>query len=104
MTRSKMGHCLRTVAFWAGLMGLPLAGCNNTGGTGLFALSSSSSPSASQPVENPINIEEGRAYAARWKAAYDAHPDDKRAALNYALGLRAATQYGQAIAVLQGLV
>ncbi len=49
----------------------------------------------------PTTIEGGRAMAEQWKARYEANPSDKRAALNYALGLRASTQYAQAVAVLQ---
>lgn len=36
-----------------------------------------------------------------WGARYEKNPDDKRIVMNYALGLRAAQRYDQAIAILQ---
>ena len=42
-----------------------------------------------------------RAFASRWGDRYRANPGNKEAALNYARGLRALTQYAQAEAVLE---
>ncbi len=40
-------------------------------------------------------------YLAEWSARYERQPDDKKVAMNYALGLRAAQRHDQAAAVLQ---
>lgn len=42
-----------------------------------------------------------RDYAALWRERYEADADDGAAAMNYARGLRALTQYAQAVAVLE---
>ena len=53
------------------------------------------------PVAAPRSDVDRRAFAATWGERYRAKPDDKTAALNYARGLRALTQYAQAEAVLE---
>src|SRR6202000_1257347 len=42
-----------------------------------------------------------RRYTEEWGRRFQANPGDKTSALNYALGLRALTEYAQAVAVLQ---
>jgi Flp pilus assembly protein TadD len=42
-----------------------------------------------------------RQYAEMWGKRFEANPGDKIAAINYAKALRAQTQFGQAVAVLQ---
>ena len=42
-----------------------------------------------------------RLYTQQWGRRYDANPSDRSAAMNYAKGLRAQTQYTQAVAVLE---
>jgi Flp pilus assembly protein TadD len=44
-----------------------------------------------------------RRQTEQWGKRYDSSPTDKTAAINYAHGLRLRAQYGQAVAVLQGL-
>ena len=41
-------------------------------------------------------------YAENWRLRYEANPNDKQAAINYARALRSLTQYSQAAAILQG--
>jgi Flp pilus assembly protein TadD len=57
------------------------------------------SPSA----EMPRTQEGARAYTEQWGKRYGENPTDKTTGLNYARGLRALTQYAQAVAVLQTL-
>ncbi len=44
-----------------------------------------------------------RAYTEAWGQRYEKAPKDKTTGMNYARGLRAQTQYAQAIAVLENL-
>ena len=75
---------------------LALAGCKSMGND----VTGSIDPSAAAP---PTSAEAGRALAAQWRPRYEADPTDRSAAMNYALVLRAATQYAQAVAVLQNI-
>ena len=56
---------------------------------------------AAAPAGAPKSQADMRAFAATWGERYRAKPGDKTAALNYARGLRALTQYAQAEAVLE---
>jgi Flp pilus assembly protein TadD len=78
-------------------LALPLmAGGCMTGGIGDFT-ASIGSPSTVLP-----STEDGRRrYTEQWAQRFQANPGDKVSALNYARGLRALTEYAQAVAVLQ---
>jgi murein DD-endopeptidase MepM/ murein hydrolase activator NlpD/Flp pilus assembly protein TadD len=52
----------------------------------------------------PSTDEGWRRYTEEWGRRFEANPGDKTSALNYASGLRARTEYAQAVAVLQQAV
>ncbi len=81
-----------------------LAACFAFGGcqtTGLSDVTGSISPSQSATL--PTSDLELRGYVQEAGKRYDAHPESKTVAMNYARGLRAVTQYAQAVAVMQRL-
>lgn len=49
----------------------------------------------------PTTDEGKRRFTAEWERRFEANPEDKASALNYARGLRSLTEYAQAVAVLQ---
>lgn len=49
----------------------------------------------------PASDDGRRRYTEEWGRRFQANPSDKTSALNYASGLRALTEYAQAVAVLQ---
>jgi Flp pilus assembly protein TadD len=55
------------------------------------------------PAEMPKTQDGVRSFTDQWGKRYSANPTDRTAALSYAKGLRALTQYAQAVAVLQNL-
>ena len=77
---------------------LPLAvgGCKTTG-LNDFTASIGPAPDTTMP-STPAAI---RTYTEAWGRRYDSTPGDKVAAIAYARGLRAQTQYSQAVAVLE---
>ena len=87
----------RPLLVLAVLAPLALAGCKSTGMNDVTGSIDPASPAA------PSSEDAGRALAAQWRPRYEADPTNRTAALNYALGLRAATQYAQAVAVLQNI-
>ena len=59
--------------------------------------------SISAPNQMPGDEQGIRAFTQAWGQRYDKNPKDKTSAMNYAKGLRALTQYAQAIAVMENL-
>lgn len=93
LTANSRGLAMRLLVGLGMLMVVSaLAGCVTDKGdvTGSIAAPGGSGSSADM-----------RAYASRWGDRYRADPANKEAALNYARGLRALTQYAQAEAVLE---
>ncbi len=58
---------------------------------------------AGAAVEVPTDQLGQQRFVSEWGARYERRQDDKKIAMNYALGLRAVHRYEQAIAVLQRL-
>ncbi len=77
---------------------LAAGGCQNTGMSDVTG-----SIGASQDRALPGSEPELRRYSEDWGRRYDANPESKIAAMNYAKALRALTQYSQAVAVMQRL-
>jgi len=77
---------------------LASGGCQNTGMSDVTG-----SIGASQDRPLPTSEPELRKYSEEWGRRYDANPESKIAAMNYARSLRALTQYSQAVAVMQRL-
>jgi len=82
-----------------GLAALSLGGCQNSKLSDITA--SVGGPSAGAPL--PKSEAELRLYSQDWGRRYDANPQSKIAAINYAKSLRALGQYAQATAILQRL-
>ena len=78
------------------MLPLVLGGCKTIGLSDITG-------SITQPAPESASLspEGQRRYAESWGKRYDANPDDRTAALNYARALRQSTQYSQAVAVLQ---
>lgn len=72
------------------------------GAPGLSGCVGGSAPDVTGSIAAPSPAT-SRAAPANWAEAYKAHPGDKVAALNYARSLRDATQYNQAVAVLESV-
>ena len=87
-------RCRGPVALVAMLiLAVPLGGCVSDGDvTGSIALSANPLPEGQAAL---------RDYAATWGHKHEADPTDVAAAINYARGLRALTQYAQAAAMLE---
>jgi Flp pilus assembly protein TadD len=99
MFRALSSHSRRPPRIAAFLViGLPLAlgGCKTAGLSSLTAALGEPAPEVMPTSEAGI-----RRYTEAWGKRYDANPNDRTAALAYAHGLRASTQYAQAVAVLQ---
>jgi len=78
--------------------GLALGGCQSGK---LSDITASAGPSTDEPM--PKSEAELRLYSQDWGRRYDANPQSKIAAMNYAQSLRALGQYAQATAILQRL-
>jgi len=57
--------------------------------------------SAAAPGPAPTDEAGWRASADRWAKAYDAHPGEKVASINYARALRALNRYAEAVAIMR---
>lgn len=79
-------------------LALPLmvGGCMTGGGIGDITASIGRPSTVLPPTD-----EGKRRYTEQWARRFEANPADKISALNYARGLRALTEYAQAVAVLQ---
>ena len=80
-------------------LALPLA----TGGCKSMSLGDITSSIRQPETTPPAAPDQLRQYTEAWGRRYDASPGDKGAALAYARGLRAQSQFAQAVAVLQQL-
>jgi Flp pilus assembly protein TadD len=95
-TTGPVRHLLRAMLLSTALAAASgLAGCAKLNDvTGSIKSSSAELPKSESGV---------RAFTDQWGEKYRANPTDKTAGLNYAKGLRALTQYSQAVAVLENL-
>ena len=59
--------------------------------------------SLSAPDKLPSKPDDLQAYSAAWGRKYEASPNDKTIAINYARSLRALTQFSQAVAIMQNI-
>jgi Flp pilus assembly protein TadD len=75
---------------------LSLGGCQTSSLSDMTA-------SIGTPAALPKTDAEWQSYAEVWGKKYDAHPNDKTVAMNYARALRVLTRHPQAVAVLQSL-
>ena len=88
------------VLVFAGLVSLQLGACQKLSNVGA-SIGDVTGSIGSQPTAVPGDQLGLQRYVTEWGARYERRPDDKKIAMTYALGLRAAQRHDQATSVLQ---
>ena len=102
MARAHRMRLLRTCALLlVGGLSLQLGACSKLSQSAASLSDVTGSIGRSGQAAVPNDAPGLQRYVADWGRRYERSPDDKRVAINYALGLRAMQRHDQAIAIMQ---